>query len=356
MRRLFLAICSAALLWGCGGKNGEESANSKLQYTPEVNEVEVITLKRETFPMQLVANGKLAAAQSSALYFPESGVIRNVFVTNGSSVQAGAVLASLEDSSQRMALESARIDRTRARLDYLDALVGMGYSAADTLTLPAEVLDLTAVRSGYSASRNNYEKAAAALESTVLRAPFSGRVADIKLKEWDRTTAEPFCKVVNDKTFDVVFYALESEYSFLEKGQKVFVSAFGQEGLRSEGRISSINPSVDKNGQISVTASIPGNGNLLDGMNVKVTVERELPAQLVVPKRAVVIRDNLEVLFRYNNGRADWVYVNTLRSNSESYAVRANADRGAELKEGDLVIVSGNLNLADGSTVTLKKN
>ena len=75
----------------------------------------------------------------------------------------------------------------------------------------------------------------------------------------------------------------------------------------------------------------------------------------MVPKRAVVIRDNLEVLFRYNGGKADWVYVNTLRANSESFAIEANADRGAELHEGDLIIVSGNLNLADGSKVVLKE-
>ena len=355
MKKLFVAICSAAILAGCAGKGEESSESSRLKYAPEVNEVEVITLKRETFPMQLVANGKLSAARSSALYFSETGVIKKILVSNGSYVQAGAVLAMLDDSSQKMALESARIERTRARLEYLDALVGMGYSAADTLTLPSEILDLAAVRSGYSAAKNSYAKAAAALEGTALRAPFSGKVADIKLKEWDRTTSDPFCKVVNDQTFDVTFSALESEYSFLEKGQKVSVTAFALDGLRAEGRIASINPTIDKNGQISVTASIPGNGRFLDGMNVKVTVERDLPAQLVVPKRAVVIRDNLEVLFRYNNGRSDWVYVNTLRSNSESYAVKANEDRGAELKEGDLVIVTGNLNLADGSAVTLKK-
>lgn len=39
--------------------------------------------------------------------------------------------------------------------------------------------------------------------------------------------------------------------------------------------------------------------------------------------------------------------------NSREYAVEANLERGATLDPGDLVIVSGNLNLADGSEVTL---
>ena len=77
--------------------------------------------------MQLVANGKLSAAQRSALYFRESGQIVSVGVQNGTSVAKGAVLARLDDSEQRSALESARIERERTRLEYLDVLAGLGY-------------------------------------------------------------------------------------------------------------------------------------------------------------------------------------------------------------------------------------
>ena len=90
-------------------------------------------------------------------------------------------------------------------------------------------------------------------------------------------------------------------------------------------------------------------------MNVKVIAEETVPGQLVVPKSAVVIRDNLEVLFRYRSGQAEWVYVRTLSSNSQEYAIVANADRGAHLAPGDSIIISGNLNLADNSQVSLKR-
>ena len=98
---------------------------------------------------------------------------------------------------------------------------------------------------------------------------------------------------------------------------------------------------------------LEGECTLADGMNVRVAVRQKVPGQLVVPKSAVVIRDNLEVLFRYKDGRAQWTYVHTSLANSREYVVEANLDRGAELNPGDLVIVSGNLNLADGSEVSL---
>ena len=348
-------LCAALCLAGCKQKPAADPEDaSKLAYAPEVNEVEVITLQRQTFPMQLVANGKLSAAQRSALYFRESGQLVEVPVQNGSAVARGAVLARLDDTEQRAALETARIDLERTRLEFYDVLAGLGYAARDTASVPAEVLDLAGIRSGYTAARGSYAKAQRALDGTVLRAPFAGKVADLTLKKWDRTGSDPFCTLISDGTYDVAFSALESEYGFLERGQAVRVTPFGSETTVA-GRIKTINPTIDKNGQIAVTASIPGGRGLLDGMNVKVVVDRNEPRQLVVPKSAVVIRDGLEVLFRYRDGKAEWVYVHTLRANSESYAVTANTDRGATLEEGDQVIVSGNLNLADGSRVVVKQ-
>lgn len=349
-------IMAVAGLSACrNGQNVEPTDESKLQYSPEVNEVEVVTLKRETFQMQLLANGKLSAAQKSSLYFTESGQIVEVNVPNGGAIIQGAVIARLDSREQEAKLDAARIEVERTRLEYLSFLAGQGYAVADSASVPQDVRDLAAIRSGYAAALNSRAQAQNALDGTVLRAPFSGKVADLKLKRWDRTTSDPFCTLIADRTFDVEFSALESEYPFLHKGQQVRVSLFGEEDGYVNGTIRSINPSVDKNGQISVTATIPGNGRMLDGMNVKVVVERSVPSKLVVPKKAVVIRDNLEVLFRYNNGKSDWVYVHTGESNSDSFVVEANADRGAELNEGDLIIVSGNLNLADGSTVVIKQ-
>lgn len=346
---------AALVLAACGPRNaGDPEDASKLVYAPEVNEVEVVTLRRQTFPMQLVANGKLGAAQRSVLYFAQSGQLVSVAVGNGASVAKGAVIARLDDTEQRTAFETARIELERTRLEYLDVLAGLGYAVADTASVPAELRDLAGIRSGYSAARNSYAKAQRELEATVLRAPFSGKVADLQLKQWDRTGSDPFCTLIGDGSFDVSFSALESEFSFLEKGQPVRVTPFGQERTVS-GTIRSINPTVDKNGQIAVTASIPGGAGLLDGMNVRVVVDKAESGQLVVPKSAVVIRDGLEVLFRHRAGKAEWVYVHTVRANSDSYAVTANTDRGAVLSEGDEVIVSGNLNLADGSRVVVKR-
>ena len=142
---------------------------------------------------------------------------------------------------------------------------------------------------------------------------------------------------------------------FTERGKVCRTILHFQIRIGYSGKIKNVNPSIDENGQIEVCAVLDGASSLINGMNVKVTVDKVLDSRLVVPKSAVVVRDNLNVLFRYNNGRADWVYVNILAANSDSYAIEANAARGAELSVGEQIIVSGNLNLADGSIVSLKQ-
>lgn len=76
------------------------------------------------------------------------------------------------------------------------------------------------------------------------------------------------------------------------------VTLFGKDAAISySGKIKNVNPSIDENGQIEVCAVLDGASSLINGMNVKVTVDKVLDSRLVVPKSAVVVRDNLNVLF-----------------------------------------------------------
>lgn len=348
-------VAMALALSSCGrASKNMESDDSKLQYAPELTEVETITLTRGSFPLQLISNGKLSATQRSSLNFRQGGMLTKVNYPNGASVPKGAVIAEIDRTDQLSALESARIDLERATLELKDVLIGLGYDASDISAVPEDVMKLASVRSGYSAAKARCADAERNLEATQIRAPFSGKVADIKLKAWETAGADVFCTMINDSEFDVDFTVLESEFSFLSVGQGLTVTLFGGDSS-AEGRIVSINPTIDKNGQVAVKARIRNAAGMIDGMNVKVKVDKMQSSQLVVPKSAVVIRDGLEVLFRYNDGKAEWVYVKILQANSESYAVVANEDRMATLSEGDEIIISNNLNLADGSKVTLKQ-
>jgi hypothetical protein len=96
----------------------------------------------------------------------------------------------------------------------------------------------------------------------------------------------------------------------------------------------------------------------MDGMNVRLVVENAVEQQFVVPKEAVVERDGYHVIFLYDpkTQHAVWTYVDIAYSNLTSFAITGCEKKETELHEGDIVITSGNLNLADDTEVRVSED
>ncbi len=360
MRTAYIRVLLLGLLLlpsGCtqGRREKGTDRDTRLQYTPEVNEVEVCVLQEGPFHREIVSNGKLSAVLRSAIHFRANGTIEELSIRNGQRVARGTVLARLDSREKEINLKAATLALSKAEIDLYADLAGLGYTARDTTSVPKDILASAKMRSGYSNALIACEKARLDLDGVSLRAPFSGKIADLAYKRYDAIGSEAFCTLIDDSSYEVVFPVFETEFRHIPVGTVVKILPYGQSDQVRTGRVSSVNPTIDKNGQVLIKARVAGDPGLLDGMNVKVIAEETVPGQLVVPKSAVVIRDNLEVLFRYRSGQAEWVYVRTLSSNSREYAIVANADRGAHLAPGDSIIISGNLNLADNSQVSLKR-
>lgn len=355
-RILSLSLLAAALvLSGCKSKKPEEKTDdtgmARGDYNAETNYVTVVPLERSTFNKQLVCNGKLEAQAKVTLQFQAQGTIENVSVRDGQKVQKGQVLASLDREQPRRQLEQARLAYDKAEMNLADRLLDYGYSLQDTARIPADQKRVIYINTGFLDARMALENAERTYRQCELKAPFSGKVASVKAQAYE--SAGQLCTLIDDSRYLVRFSVLETECRFVSPGQQVLVSPFVDSDVTLKGTILSINPTVEQNGQIAVTARIPGNDALMDGMNVRITVENAVPDQLVVPKSAVVIRDNMEVLFRYVDGKSLWTYVNVLMSNTTHHVVEANRDRGADLNVGDLIITGGNLNLGDDAPVQI---
>ena len=324
-------------------------------YTAEKNLVTVMPLERKVFNKQLVCNGKLEAQSKVTVQFASQGTIAEINVRDGQKVQKGQIMASLDKEQPRCQLEQARLAYDKAEMSLADRLLDYGYTLADTAKIPAEQKRVIYINTGFIDARMALENAERTYKQCDLMAPFSGKVASVKGRIYEQSGQ--LCTLIDDSRYMVRFSVLETEYGFVHVGQPVLVTPFVNNDVTLKGSIISINPTVDQNGQISVTAQVPGADELMDGMNVRITVENSVPNQLVVPKSAVVIRDNMEVLFRIDpvTGHSLWTYVNVVMSNTMEHVVEPNKDRGADLNIGDLIITSGNLNLGDDAEVVIQE-
>ena len=353
--KLINILIFVVITWGCSHKQDKDNDNpDKRQYTEERSPVDIIILERTTFKKELVSNGKLKALQKSILKFRISEELEYLPVNNGDRVIKGQVIARLQQFDQKQKLEQAGLQLEKARIEFQDILLMKGSMTDNNNKVQEDILNSAKIRSGLSEAENNLKTARFNFNSTILKAPFTGKIANLQCKVYEKVSpADDFCTLIDDSVFEAEFSVLETELQEIRLNKEVKIIPFANDTL-VKGRVTEINPVVEENGLIKVKAVVRNPGMLMEGMNVKVLVENEVPGQLVVPKPAIVLRQNQEVLFKYTGGIAFWTYVQTVLENSDSYAVRAHPEKGGTLEPGDTIIVSGNLNLAHESNVLIK--
>ncbi len=358
MRKFLILPISVFIILSCSGKGADSKAESdlaKADFVSEKNLVDTIILKKGDFNKQIISNGKLRAIKKSELNFAFAGVISDVLVKNGESVKKGQKIASLDTKQALYKLEQSKQSMEMAELDLTDAIIGYGYGK-ESSAVPPDLLKIIKIRSGYSNALSNLKQAEEDLRNTSLIAPFNGKIANLSAKPYEQASGV-FCILIDDSEFEVEFSLLETEVPFVKPGSTVKVFTFSEPDRHYKGVVTQINPLIDDNGQVKVLAKVSNNsGRLIEGMNVKAVVETLIRGKLVVPKSSVVMRDNYDVLFRLDTttGKAMWTYVKVEMSNSDSHVVIANSEKNAELNVSDIIITSGNLNLADGSNVVIK--
>jgi len=351
-------LCLAVfVLAACSGAKKEADTEGVATALPdEKNEVTVITLKRQVFNHELVSNGKVTAGGMVDLKFETSGIVAHIYVKNGDRVRKRQKLAELDKFRLRNSLAQAKVALEKAKLELQDVLIGQGYAADNSSQVPADVMQLARVKSGYDQAQSQYELAKYEEEHATLTAPFDGLVANLFSKPYNAAnTSDVFCTVIGAQGMEVDFTVLESELPLVKTGDKVTVIPYADSSIRREGHVSQINPLVNDKGMVQVRAAINGQSGLFDGMNVRVSVRRSLGSKLVIPKSAVVLRSGKQVVFTLEKGKARWNYVHTVLENADSYTLSEDGVNGETLKEGDVVITTGNVNLAHEAPVKVIK-
>ncbi|OPZ26324.1 MAG: putative efflux pump membrane fusion protein [Bacteroidetes bacterium ADurb.BinA174] len=291
------------------------------------------------FEHELVSNGKISARTVAELKFQTSETIAQIFVKNGSRVSQGQRIAVLDTYSINNRLEQAKDVLDRSRLEMQDVLIGQGYKLDSLDAVPADVMELARVKSGFNSAQTQFNMATHDLQRATLTAPIGGVIANLFAKPHTLSSpSEVFCNIIDTRSLEVQFTVLENELGFINIGDNMKIVPFSMPELEVTGRVSEINPWVNEN-------------RLVEGMNVRVSTFRSAGKQWVVPKTAVVLRTGKQVVFAVVDGKAIWNYVQTGLENATEYTITSET-----LKEGDQIIVSGNINLAHESPVTVTEN
>lgn len=339
------------LLTSLACNNKTTNPNLEVEITPTTANIAVNTtlVTPQIFNAQVVANGIVEATHRSELRFKTGEQLAKIFATNGKRVNQGALLANLDNQLLKNAVDQAQINLNNANQKLIEEKIKFGYGSKTPLdSIPENVQKTLFQLSRYKEAKNRLENATILYEQTLLKAPFSGTVANLVAKEGNFiTSAEVFCTLLSQDKLDVVFQILENELPFVEAGQTVEISPFAMADKNYTGTIIEINPLVSREGLVRIKAKInKPDAAIFDGMNVRVFINKPIENLTVIPKEALVLRSNREVVFTLQNGLSKWNYVKIAQENHLHYALSEG------IKPGDTIIISNNMNLAHDADVS----
>lgn len=312
--------------------------------------VNAMKLEKRDFAIETLSQGHLQAASTVDIDFPFPGKIQGVFVSTGQYVQKGTLIAQLDDFELKNAYQEVREEIAKASLSIESKLISLGYTKKDTAVIPKELWNNIQVGAGLPILKLRAEKALHKLNQAKIVAPISGVVANLEAEGFNSTSKyKRVCTIINNSKLQVKFPILESEIEKVQIGNTVRIAPLHNKAKSYFASISGINPEVNDNGTIWIYATLKQrNPHLLSGMKVNVTIMQQLSLQLVVPKSAVVDRQDRLVVFIYKNGKSHWKYIQILNENATHYAIENN---GAEI--GDTIIIDNNFDLAHLENVQL---
>lgn len=311
---------------------------------------------RDTLVISVTAAAQAAARRETQVLAQVEGQVRQLLVQENQSVGHGSLLLALDTTDLALRVAEARADLASTEADYRERTL-----FDDQIEDPAirEERDRVArAKSGTDRARLAVEQRELNLARSRVRAPFSGRVADIRVVEgqWVRPGDELFTIVDIDEV-KVQVQVLESEVGFLREGRAASVSFAAFSGEIFFGVISTINPVIDRNTRTSrVTVIVPNpEGKILPGMYARVSLEaRRFADRILVPKSAILERANRTMLFVYESegrtGLAKWHYVTTGLENDSLVEIVEHPDTDM-LELGQVVLTDGHYTLIHDARV-----
>jgi RND family efflux transporter MFP subunit len=164
------------------------------------------------WPMRVGTDATVVPADHRFVSTIDGGVVQHVFVHEGDTVQAGQILAQLDDGEDRVKLAQAAAALAQARHDLAEAEFRNEPSLAGQAQIRA---DLHAAEVQLEQQR---------VDEAQLRAPIDGIVVTRKIEEKTGTMVkpgEPFCEIIDHRRMAAEMSVPETDLSLVHEGKNV---------------------------------------------------------------------------------------------------------------------------------------
>ncbi len=355
-------ILGTVLLSSCGNKNGQQ------QGPPPAVPVTTYTVSKEAVTQTLNYPGTVTGLKTVELRANVSGYITGIYFQEGAIVTKGQKLYEIDRTQYLAAYNSAlasvksaqallaRSQKDLERYQLLDkkqaiAKQRLDYAQTEINTVQAQV---DAAKASLAAAKNN-------LDNSIIHAPFTGTIGISLVKPGSLITAGSTLLNTISNTNPVAvdievdqkelpfFLSLENDNNVVR--DSIFTILIpGGSGQKIVGKIATIDRAITPTtGTIKVRLSFPNaSGQLRIGMNCTLNVLKKSNGEvLVIPYKAVSEQlGELTVFVVGDSSKVDQ------RSVTLGTKVSSNVVVNSGLKEGEVIVVDGIMNLRNGTVIT----
>ncbi len=311
---------------------------------PPAPGVIVAVADMQDFPLAVEALGNASANEAVEIRPEITATLTSIEFDEGQRVEAGAVLATLENVEPLADLAAARatLVETEAQYNRLRQLFE---------TQAVSESQLQQVEAQREADRAAVAAAEARVDDTVIKAPFNGRLGLRRVSVGSQVNPATVITTLDDTGFIKLDFDVPEIYlSRLERGLLVTAHSAAWPDFDFQGTVTSVDSRVDPVSRTVTVRSIVPNleGRLRAGMFLTVTLLKEDVTALMIPEQALVPDRSTQSVFVVTEGEV-----------VEQREVRTGRRRPGQveildgLAAGERVIVEGTQKARAGQPVTV---
>lgn len=349
MRNFFYyVVVNILILSACTPSQGnlEQDIPVTDQKTDISSKVTTIYLKRKPFNYFIQCAGKIRPLRQQTVSALVGGMVVYDNLHNGHNVSSGQLLMAFESKKLKGQLTIAEQNLFNSKLTYESEILSQeGLLEGKRKGIRDTVLRKLSIASGLLSARNDVEQLKTDLGNTMVKAPFFGKLANVRVKSGEvAKVGQELFTVFTANEMLLEGNILELDFSNVSIGQSATITPVAS-GKEYKAVVTELNPSVSEDGLITLKIRISHPEGLLPGMNATAVIDVPKSKSLSVPKSAIVNHNDRPVVFTVVNNLAKWNYVVVGRDNGKDVEIVKG------LKEGDEIIINKNVQLVDNSPV-----
>ncbi|OUS31357.1 efflux transporter periplasmic adaptor subunit [Thalassotalea sp. 42_200_T64] len=294
-------LSSAIVLSGCN--NAEAVAEEKPAEVIAIP-VEVAVVQNGNISSNYVTTTVLEPKEEAEVISKASGILEQLYVEEGQFVEAGELLAEIEQERIQLNLDKAKAELASLtiELDRINKVHSQNLVSSDTYDK---------LKWQYEVAKSNLKIAELDLKETKIIAPISGYIAKRYVKEGnlvEQYQRQKLFHIVKLNVLEGTVNLPEQELSKLRINQAAKLSFTALPGKEVIARVERISPVVDAStGTFSVKLIVENPDNVLKaGMfaQVKLVYDTHSNTKLL-PKKALISIDNKHTVFTINDNKAE---------------------------------------------------